>query len=409
MFGTANALLGHRFAATMPESAKRKLRNPSVVLMNRRQFTLTAGSVLGLAAAGAPVLAAQTESPAPTPAAAARDLYRRALVLDCNLAPDLDDSFPIPKATLDIFRNSGVTVMKATIGGFDDNLESTLRDIAVYQQAIEVHPDVFMQVRTPADFAIAKRDKKLGIILSFEGVGMLEGKLERIELFRRLGVRVMQLSYNNTSPFGSGVMVPSDSSGLTELGHSAVAKMNELGVAVDLSHANAATTRDAMAASSRPVLMTHGGCSAVHAHPRNKTDDQLRALAAKGGVIGIYDLPYLTASPRQPTIKDYIDHMAHALTICGEDHVGIGSDQSIQPFDTSPKAMEEFQQLEDKRHAAGVAAPEEDRPLYVVGLNTPNRCEIIADALLKRGYPARVTEKVLGSNFVRAFGEIWKA
>jgi membrane dipeptidase len=101
--------------------------------------------------------------------------------------------------------------------------------------------------------------------------------------------------------------------------------------------------------------------------------------------------------------------VAHALTVCGEDHVGIGSDQSVQPFDTSPKGLAEFQRVEDKRHAAGVAAPEEDRPLYVVGLNIPNRCEVIADHLLQRGYPARVTEKVLGSNFVRAFGEIWKS
>jgi len=298
--------------------------------------------------------------------------------------------------------------MKSTIGGYADSLESTLSDMALYLQAIELHPDVFMQVRRAADFATAKREQKLGIIFSFEGVGMLEGKVERIELFRHFGVRVMQLSYNNTSVFGSGVMTSPASSGLTDLGHSAVEKMNQLGVAIDLSHANAATTGDVMAASSQPVLITHAGCTAIHDHPRNKTDEQLRALAAKGGVIGIYDLPYLTASPRQPDVKDYIDHMAHALTVCGEDHVGIGSDQSVQPFDTSPQALEEFQQVEAKRHAAGVAAPEEDRPTYVEGLNTPNRCEVIADNLLRRGYPARVTDKVLGSNFVRAFTEIWK-
>jgi membrane dipeptidase len=101
--------------------------------------------------------------------------------------------------------------------------------------------------------------------------------------------------------------------------------------------------------------------------------------------------------------------MIHALTVCGEDHVGIGSDQSIEPFDTSPKGLEEFQKIEAERHAAGVAAPEEDRPLYVEGLNVPNRCEIIADSLARQGYPARVTEKVLGINFARAFADIWKA
>ena len=102
-----------------------------------------------------------------------------------------------------------------------------------------------------------------------------------------------------------------------------------------------------------------------------RTDEQLRALADKGGVVGIYDLPYLTASPRQPTVADYLDHMTHALTVCGEDHVGIGSDQAIQPFDASPQGLQEFQEIEAKRHAAGVAAPEEDRPLYVVGMNRP--------------------------------------
>jgi membrane dipeptidase len=352
-------------------------------------------------------LAAKSESsPA---AAAARTLYKRALVLDCNLAPNLDGKLPLPKTTIDLLRSSGVTVMKASIGGFDDSLEGTLAELAFYQQLIEVHPDVFMQVRRASDFATAKRENKLGIIFSFEGVGMLEGKLERVEMFRHLGVRVMQLSYNNTSAFASGVMVAGDSAGLTELGYSAVTKMNELGVAIDLSHANPTTTRQAMAASRRPVLMTHGGCSAVHPHPRNKTDEQLRALADKGGVIGIYDLPYLTASPRQPEVKDYMEHMVHALSVCGEDHVGIGSDQSVQPFDTSPKALEDFHKELEQRRAAGIAAPEEDRPLYVEGLNIPNRCEVIADQLLERGYPARVTEKVLGTNFARVLGEIWNS
>jgi len=372
--------------------------------MNRRQFATTTGSFLGLAfgARGRPAVSEQKAS-------ATSDLYARALVVDCNLGPPLDDKLPLVPALINMARSSGVTVMKTSIGGFNADLENTIQEIAFFQQVIETHPDVYMQVRRVEDFAKAKRENKLGIIFSFESVQMLDGKVDRIEMFRNLGVRVMQLSYNDTSPFGSGVMVPSDTAGLTDVGHLAVEKMNEIGVAIDLSHANPATTRGAMAASKRPVLMTHGGCSAVHPHPRNKTDEQLRALADKGGVLGIYDLPYLTASPRQPRLEDYLAHMTHALTVCGEDHVGIGSDQSIEPFDTSPKGLEEFQKIEAERHAAGVAAPEEDRPLYVEGLNVPNRCEIIADSLARHGYPARVTEKVLGINFARAFADIWKA
>jgi membrane dipeptidase len=372
--------------------------------MNRRDFVAT-GSITALGIGSIVSAAAQSDGPALS--VAARKLYRRAMVLDCNLSPDLSGKLPLPQSDLDLYKGSGISVIKMTVGGYEGNFEDTVSDLALFQQVVELHPDVFMQVRRAADFAIAKRDRKLGVILSFEGVSMLEGKVERIELFRHMGVRVMQLSYNGASPFAAGVLDPAGS-GLTQLGHAAVHKMNESGVAIDLSHANPATTRDVIAASSLPVLITHAGCASVHAHPRNKTDEQLRAVTQKGGVIGIYDLPYLSASPHQPEVKDYIDHMAHALKVCGEDHVGIGSDQSVQPFDTSPKAMQEFQEMEAQRHAAGVAAPEEDRPLYVVGLNTPNRCEVIADALLKRGYPERVAEKVLGSNFARAFTDIWR-
>lgn len=182
--------------------------------------------------------------------------------------------------------------------------------------------------------------------------------------------------------------------------------MNELGVALDLSHAGPLTTSDAMAASTRPVIMTHGGCAAVQAHPRNKTDAQLRALAEKGGVFGIYDLPYLTVT-RQPTLDDYMAHMAHALDVCGEDHVGIGSDAAFAGMDTSPETMAALQQQNEQRRAAGVAAPGEEWPPYVIGLNNERRCEVIADALLRRGYSPRVTEKVLGGNFIRVFAEVW--
>ena len=126
-------------------------------------------------------------------------------------------------------------------------------------------------------------------------------------------------------------------------------------------------------------------------------------------MVGIYDLIYLTPSPRQPTLADYMAHMTHALKVCGEDHVGIGTDGSVQPFDTSPENVAAFNKLSAERRASGVAAPGEDRLPYVEGLNTPMRCEIIADELIKAGYSAKSAEKVLGSNFARALGEIWKS
>ncbi|MGH9645141.1 MAG: dipeptidase [Terriglobales bacterium] len=374
--------------------------------MNRREFSaLMAGAAAS--ALLSPNALAQSSASEISVSAEAAELYRRALVLDCNCAPaGLTWELPLPQSALDMNRNSGISVIKLTLGGLNSDLADTVEEIAFVQRMIEVHPAYFLQVRVPSDMERAKREGKLGIIFSFESADMFEGKVERIEVFRNLGVRVMQLSYNRKSPFAAGVMEP-NGGGLTPLGKKAVDQMNKLGVAIDLSHANPQTTADAIAASSKPVLMTHAGCAAIHPHPRNKTDDQLRALAAKGGVVGIYDLPYLTASPKQPTVDDYMAHMEHALKVVGEEHVGVGSDVGIDPFDTSPKGLAEFNKMEEQRQKSGLAAPEEDRPTYVVGLNTPRRIEVIADQLLKRGYTPHVAEKVIGGNFVRVFGEIW--
>ena len=368
--------------------------------MNRRQAILSISA--GTLAAAMP---ARSRAQANAPEAA--ELYRRSLVFDANLVPPVQDKFPFPKKLLDMMRQSGVTAMKTTLGGIDGSFEATIEDIAFVQSLVEKYPDLYLQVRTHDDFARAKRENRTGILLSFEAATMLEGKLERIELFRGLGVRVMQLTYNKASPFGMGVL-GDPHAGLTALGRKAVGKLNEQGVAIDLSHSNETTSFDVLKDSSRPALITHAGCAAVYAHPRNKSDALLRALAAKGGVIGIYDLPYLTPSPKQPTLDDYMTHMVHALSVCGEDHVGIGSDSQVAPWDTSPKALADFNKEQEHRKKSGLAAPGEDRPPYVIGLNTPRRCEVIADALLKRGYSARVTEKVLGLNFTDALARIWK-
>jgi membrane dipeptidase len=385
--------------------------------MNRREFSAVLGGVAAatavetLARAATAALAADpaaSAASAPQLSQQAKTLYAQALILDCNSAPPLEEQLPLPQADLDLVRGSGINVIKLSLGGINSDFAHTVADIAQVQQLIEVHPDYFTQVRVADDMMRAKREGKLGIILSFESAEMLGGQLSSLEVFRNLGVRVMQLSYNRKSPFAAGVMEP-DAGGLTPLGRDAVRQMNRLGIAIDLSHANPATTADVLSLSVEPPVMTHAGCAAVHAHPRNKTDDQLRALAAKGGVVGIFDLPYLSASPHQPTLDDYMTHLEHALKVAGVDHVGIGSDVGIQPFDTSAKGMAEFAKEEQQRRASGLSAPEEDRPTYVVGLNVPRRMEIIADGLLKRGYSGAVTEKVLGGNFARVFTQIWTA
>lgn len=374
--------------------------------MNRRDFS----RFLGGAAASAfmsPSFFAEETTTDPTISSAGQQLYDRSLVLDCNCVPPLNKGkVPLPQSDLDLVRHSGVNVLKLTLGGDNSDFLSTVDLLAFVQRMCETHPDYFMQVRVPSDLGRTQRENKLGIIFSFESAEMLDGDLDRIEIFRDLGVRVMQFSYNKKSPFGAGVMAP-EAGGLTDLGRKAADTMNKVGIAIDLSHANPATTADAIAFSKKPVIMTHAGCSAIHPHPRNKTDEQLRALANNGGVLGIYDLPYLAPSPKQPTVDDYMAHMEHALKVMGEDHVGVGSDATLEPFDTSPRGLAKFKESEEQRQKSGLAAPEEDRPTFVVGLNTPRRIEVITDQLLKRGYSERIAEKVIGGNFVQVLREIW--
>jgi membrane dipeptidase len=364
-------------------------------------------SFLKMSAAFAAGLVLARSSDAKTKGPAAPGRYRHALIIDGNLVPPIDDAAPLDRATALAVKSSGLTALKATIGGSTGDFAQTTAMIDGYDAGIRLSPDVFMKIGRAADFQRAKRSGKVGIIYSFEGVEMLEGKLERIDHFLARGVRVMQLSYNKPSVFASGVLSPQPSAGLTALGRDAIHRMNALGVSLDLSHCDEPSTLAALGASSKPALITHAGCDAVHAHPRNKSDAVLRATADKGGVVGIYDLSFLAPAPKQPTLDDYLRHMSHALDVCGEDHVGIGSDALLMPFDTSPENMAEWNKDIEARKASGVGAPGEGPPPFVVGLNRPDRCFLIADALEQRGYKARTIEKVLGLNFQRVFADTW--
>jgi len=341
-----------------------------------------------------------------SPVNAAR-LYRDAVVINGNLILPIDPETPLDQETRDIIKASGLTAAKLTIGGAGtESRAETAASIAVIDKTVALNPDVYVKIGEVADFARAKAAGKLGIIYSFEAAEMLEGDLDAIDQFRTSGVLVMGLSYNRTTPFASGTM-SSPSIGLTDLGRQAVARMNARGVTIDVSHSDESSSLGAISASQKAVLITHAGAEAVHPHPRNKSDRLMRALADKGGVMGIYELSYLITAPAQPSLDVYFAHLSHTLNICGEDHVGIGSDALLWPFDTSAESMVEWNNSLEQRKAAGVAAPGEGPPPFVTGLNRPDRCAVIADGLLKRGYRASVVDKVLGGNFQRVFAETW--
>lgn len=365
---------------------------------DRRSLLL--GGAAAAAASAAPAFAAPTEEQAAA-------FFRRAIVINGNLVPPLDDQDRLDEATIALFRSSGLTAMKVSMGGSGSPYAATLEELAAYDKAIGLMPDLLRQVRTVAEIDACERDGCIGVIYSFESVEMHEGKLSRIAEFAARGVKVMQLSYNLPSLWASGVMSPQPSQGLTEQGRAAVAQMNASGVAIDIAHADEKSSLGIMAASSRPVTVTHAGCKAVYDHPRHKSDALLRKLADQGGVIGIFELSYLNGGMRQPTLEDYMAHMVHALKVCGEDGVGIGSDAIMTSFDTTPENLAAWDAETRRRKEAGIAAPGEGPPPFVEGLNRPDRAAVVASELRKRGYRDRAIEKVLGLNLRRWLRDAW--
>ncbi|HYV72930.1 MAG TPA: membrane dipeptidase [Candidatus Binatia bacterium] len=368
-------------------------------MKSRRSFLITVGRAAVVATLTPRMTLEAAESP---PDVAA--LYRKSVVIDtlCGPFPSAD-SMP-DKAAVDAVRGSGITAINFTVSA--PTFEGTVENLAYIDALVEQWPDVFMVVRKQPDIGIAKREGKLGIMPGFQYTQFLEDDPARIETFRRLGVRIMQLTYNNRSIFGDGCLEPGNA-GLSKAGLSAVQKMNQLGVAVDLSHSGYRTTSEAIAASKKPVLISHSGCASIYSHPRNKPDEVMKALADKGGYFGVYLMPYLVASPTVPTREHVINHVLGALNICGTDHVGIGSDGSIQALSLTPEQKKAFDEDIARRKKAGIGAPGEDRYPYVPDLNGPGHMEIIAVELQKHGQSSSVIEKVLGANFRRVIGDIW--
>ncbi len=278
------------------------------------------------------------------------DLYRKSVVIDTLCAPFTSaDTLP-DKTLVEVVRRSGITAINFTISA--RSFDETIENLAYVDALVEQSPDVFMVVRQQSDITRAKRDSKIGIMPGFQYTQFLEADPSRIETFRRLGVRIMQITYNNRSDFGDGCLEPGNA-GLSKAGLAAVKKMNEIGVAVDLSHSGYRTTSEAIAASTKPVLISHSGCASIYAHPRNKPDDIMKALADKGGYFGVYLMPYLVASPTVPTREHVINHVLRAINVCGADHVGIGSDGSIQAVALSPEQKKAFDEDIARRKQIG--------------------------------------------------------
>jgi membrane dipeptidase len=378
-------------------------------MTDRRTF-LHSAAAAGMASLALPAVAA---------APSLRD--KRPLIIDAlgnidniNLPAVQRDSaaydFGIDARALADAKASGLNAFNMTIGyvfGDGDPYEKSLADVHAWNALIQKKSADLLLVRSAADIKRAKAEGRLGVILGFQNAAMMGKDARRVEVFAKGGVRVIQLTYNGPNQLGDGSTVPTNK-GLTPFGREVVAELNRNRILMDLSHSGEQICLDAAAESKSPIIISHTGCRAVANLPRNKTDKELRLVADKGGFVGIYFMPFLAVG-RQPMAADLIAHIEYAINLCGEDHVGFGSDGTVPQIDDMAAYMKGLEDEIRQRRAAGISAPGErpDIVPFLPDLVGKDKFWKLADLLAKRGHSSSRIEKILGANFLRVAYGVW--
>ncbi len=304
------------------------------------------------------------------------------------------------RSVFDDMRLGGVTAANCTCSvweGFAD----TMANIGQWNRWFQEHGDILIKARTTADIRRAKQAGKTAIVLGFQNVSAFEDQLGYVELFKEVGVGIAQLAYNTQNVIGTGCYESTDR-GLSDFGHEVLAEMNRVGILCDLSHVGAQTSLDTIRASAKPVAYTHCLPSGLKAHPRNKSDDQLRFIAEHGGFIGVTMFPAFLKRGVDATVDDYVEAIDYVIDLAGEDSVGIGTDF------TQDQEPEFFRWI---THDKGTA-----RKLVDFGdVINPKGMRAIGDfpnltaAMEKAGWPEPKIRKVMGESWLRVLAEVWGA
>lgn len=403
-------------------------------MVKRRDLLIGAGlgalyAGIGNGAPAAPAMRAPAHAPASSgpqaPVAAApqapaeagswkryRDIYAIDGAASFDFVYTADDA-AATAAELQVVRDAGLGAVLTTVapqGRFwlDDAAHARAKEeIAKWDAVIARHPQQLYRVERAADLKASGRNGRTGIIYGFQGTEPLGEDLERIAQFRQLGVRVIQLTHNRRNIVGDGCMEPGDA-GISNYGYKVIERLNAEKVVVDLAHGAARTIREGLAACKAPMLISHTGCRALADLPRNVHDSELRTMAERGGVAGIIFWPYLREDT-QPLAADVIRHIEHAIKVCGEDHVGIGTDSGVAAARRTPQFEQENREFIKGMVEDGIFAKGRPPDLYmfIPDLNMPNRFEVLAARLSARGHSDARIEKILGGNFARVMGEVW--
>jgi membrane dipeptidase len=370
-----------------------------------RREVLKGFAIAGVAAVASGGLPAEAAA-IPSSFSSIDEIFERSLIID-----DLSGFDPEPSlsdAGFSVVKKSGITIVGPTLGDVvpEQAFHSTVNGIAKAEAKVARYPDRLMIIRSFSDIEKAKREKKLGLLINVQNSACIERDLKNLDLFYDLGLRQIQLTFNWRNWVGDGCTERTQA-GLSYFGVDMVQRMNELGMIVDVGHTGYQSTLDAVEVSSKPIVFSHTNCKALCDHPRNKTDNQIRALARKGGVIGLSCFNWFVSDKPRSTLDDLLDHFDHVARLVGPQSIGIGSDFSVAGWagrepDAEWEAHKNIYGEREWKMLKGRFPP------YIDELNNPRRYRTIAEGLLKRGWKLDDIAGVLGGNFVRVYREVLK-
>lgn len=310
---------------------------------------------------------------------------------------NLGAKHPVLHTTLPRLKKGGVTVTFYTICGDSVShskgtyryLSAALENIDALRQEVEASNGKIKIIRNAADIPSAPSADTHYFLLSFEGGRPLEGRLEHLRNFYHLGLRAMQITWNLRNELADGIKEEETRGGLTRFGISVVKEMNRLGMLIDLAHISRAGFFHVLDVAQGPVVCSHSNCKKLNLHPRTIDDEQIKALAKTGGVIGINAIATQVLG-KNATLDKLVDHMCHIADLVGIDHLGLGLDFVKDDGPLHP-ADELFNSGENK------LLPELENEEDLMNLT---------DRLLKKGFKESEIKKVLGENFLRVLRQV---
>lgn len=333
------------------------------------------------------------------------DLVRQSLVIDMLAPLKLDfrpEYYAAPLSEKDAadFRASGITGLHNAVGmGGPDAYAETLSWIAAWQGFAARNSHVFTLVDKAADLDRAKKDGKCAVIMGLQNSEHFRTASD-VKHFYQIGQRCSQLTYNSQNMIGSGSTDRIDG-GISDYGVSIIKAMNDVGMLIDVSHCGDRTTLDAIALSPKPIAITHSNCRALTDHPRLKTDEAIKALGARGGVMGITGVRMFVSAKEPTTIANMVDHIDHVVKLIGVDHVGIGSDADLNGYDDMP--ADQYKMLKAGYKSSYAFRDKIDTD----GFDHPLKTYDLAEELIRRNYSDANIQAILGGNFRRLLGETW--